>query len=621
MKTELKRQSPPKAPVSKYGKRYPSELKLKIVKMYLEEGYEASFLRTEFGLSQDSIKTWTRAYRKKGEEGLRPKERRSVRSGSPSPVRETILEEKRKTPWQGCKRISQILRRLFFMKASPETVRKTLHEEGLMEKTKAKREHNPSKPRFFERSTPNQMWQSDIMSFRLGGGSAYVIGYIDDYSRFITGIGLYRSQTAEHVIEVYRQARSDFGPPKEMLTDNGRQYKNWRGTTRFEQELVKDRIKHIRSSPHHPMTLGKIERFWKSLLTEFLFRVQFESFEDARTRLSLWVKYYNHKRPHQGIGGLCPADRYFEIQQEIRQAMEKGIQENILENALRGKPQKPFYMVGRLGSQAVALRAEKGKLRMLVDDEQSPEGVKEVVYDLNPEGENADENSPNKNREQRTQNEDREEKIPAHGRDQRDPKMRGGALPVEGDAKTRSDLPGTGRELGAPEPFAESGTGGNDPSLGAQEEPGERSEAEPEVGEAFGEEDAGSTDPDDENGTDGETIAEHPAPESEGNGEREPLTGEERDDRETNGHGTESQRTDGGDPESPGRPVDGQGRSEGSGPLPEELLSNREESSGRNDGSLASGTARETDDTPGPGEGSPSIRTGSQEQRTFDRPS
>ena len=32
----------------------------------------------------------------------------------------------------------------------------------------------------------------------------------------------------------------------------------------FEKELKKDRIKHIKSQPHHPMTLGKIERFWKN---------------------------------------------------------------------------------------------------------------------------------------------------------------------------------------------------------------------------------------------------------------------------------------------------------------------------------------------------------------------
>jgi hypothetical protein len=140
------------------------------------------------------------------------------------------------------------------------------------------------------------------------------------------------------------------------------------------------------------MTLGKIERFWSTIQQEFLFRVQFDSFENARERLMLWVKYYNYKRPHLGIGGLCPADRFFEVQNELKQTLEHGIEENVLELALRGKPQRPFYMVGRLGGQNVAIRAEKGKIRMHVDDPEKIEG-KELVYDLNQENINGSESS------------------------------------------------------------------------------------------------------------------------------------------------------------------------------------------------------------------------------------
>ena len=186
------------------------------------------------------------------------------------------------------------------------------------------------------------MWQSDILTFRLAGKNAYLIGYLDDYSRYITGLGFYRSQTAENVIETYRRAVGEYGVPKEMLTDNGRQYTNWRGTTRFEKELSKDRLRHIRSRPHHPMTLGKIERFWKSILGEFLQRSQFTSYEDAADRIAFWIKYYNHKRPHQGIGGLCPADRFFESATALKKTLEQGVEENALELALRGKPRDPF---------------------------------------------------------------------------------------------------------------------------------------------------------------------------------------------------------------------------------------------------------------------------------------
>jgi hypothetical protein len=182
------------------------------------------------------------------------------------------------------------------------------------------------------------------------------------------------------VLEAYRRGIAEYGVPREMLTDNGRQYTNWRGKTRFEREMKKERVKHIRSRPHHPMTLGKIERFWKSIQSEFLFRAQFDSFEPAVERSAFWIKYYNYKRPHQGIGGLDPADRSFEIQHDLKRTLAKGVEENALEPALRGRPLDAFYMVGRMGGQSVVIRAEKGKVKMLVNG-QDQQVEKELVYD------------------------------------------------------------------------------------------------------------------------------------------------------------------------------------------------------------------------------------------------
>jgi transposase InsO family protein len=276
------------------------------------------------------------------------------------------------------------MRQCLFLPSSAETVRRTLIGSSIP-KLKRQTKRNMVRPRFFERSTPNQMWQSDIFTFRLGGKYAYLIGFIDDYSRYIVGLELYRSQTASQVLEVYRRAASEYNPPKEMLTDNGRQYANWTGRTKFMKEMEKDKIHHLRSRPHHPMTLGKIERFWATIYQEFLVRAQFTSFDEARERIAAWIKYYNHQRPHQGIGGLMPAARYFEIAAELRKVVEQGIQENLLEIALRGKPQQPFYMVGRMDGQAVVLRAEKGRLRLSID-EGGDKKPQEIVYPL-PEGE------------------------------------------------------------------------------------------------------------------------------------------------------------------------------------------------------------------------------------------
>jgi hypothetical protein len=298
---------------------------------------------------------------------------------------------------------------------------------------------------------PNQLWQADIFTFRLGGHYAYLIGYIDDYSRYVTGIELFRSQTGQNVIEVYRRAAAEYNPPKEMLTDNGRQYTSWRGHSRFEAEMKKDKIHHIKSRPHHPMTLGKIERFWKTIYLEFLTRAQFESFEDAGERIRQWVRYYNHKRPHQGIGGLCPADRYFEIQSELRKTIEQGIKDNLLEMALRGKPRLPFYLVGRMEGQSVVLRAEKGKLRLSVDDEEDDK-TQEVVYNLNDEGAGDGKDG----REDKTE-EKADDKPRSAG------EVPGGSGGVDGAEEARGSVPGDAGPVDGAGAVAEAGDGGNAP--------------------------------------------------------------------------------------------------------------------------------------------------------------
>jgi len=447
--------------------RYDAEFKVRAVKLYLEEGYSAAIISQELQIAQNTLHGWINLYKADGEAGLQPHYSSSKRSSLSPPIRDKIVSAKKDNPSFGSKRISQMLRRMFFLPASPEAVRKTLHEESLMPpKPRKKPKRNLTRPRFFERATPNQMWQTDIFTFRLGGRYAYLIGYIDDYSRYITGLELFRSQTGEHVIEVYRKAMSEYNPPKEMLTDNGRQYTNWRGKTRFEAEIKKDNIHHIRSQPHHPMTLGKIERFWKTIYQEFLSRAQFMSFDDARDRIRVWIKYYNHQRPHQGIGGLCPADRYFEVQSELKKVMEQGIRENMLELALRGKPKKPFYMVGRMEGQSVVLQAEKGKLKLSVDDEENKKR-QEMVYNLN---EGDDTNGEEKSKEN-NEAADGQSHGPEAGL-RRDPAVPGGIDGVDGPAETGPGVPGTVDSAGHTPALAEPGPGGDAAGPGTAGEAG-----------------------------------------------------------------------------------------------------------------------------------------------------
>jgi transposase InsO family protein len=462
-----------RAKKSPHQRRYPFELKLKAVRLYLEEGFSGALIAQETGVSQQALSGWVQLYRQFGQEGLKAHTPAAKRTAKlPPAVTAKIIALKKDNPSWGIKTIAQWLRRTLFLQASPETVRQKLHEAQLMSPPAASRKRNLTRPRFFERATPNQMWQSDIFTFRLGGRYAYVVAFLDDYSRFIVGADLFRSPTAEAVIEVYRQAIAEFKPPKEMLTDNGRQYTSWRGTSRFEAELKKDGVAHFKSRPQHPMTLGKVERFWETLWQQFLTRAQFASFEDARERIRFWIRHYNHKRPNQGIGGLCPADRFFEIQTQLRQTIEAGIKENLLEMALRGQPRAPFYMVGRMEGQSVVLRAEKGKLKLELSDSQN--NTQELTYDLDQK-----QQSQPGQEQQTTQTTPENQPFL-----QRDGESPGGAGGVDGALQGGGSLPPDEHPRHDLLPLAAAGHGGNAPGTGEPGQPFQGRSVEPQIADA-----------------------------------------------------------------------------------------------------------------------------------------
>jgi len=406
---------------------------------------------------------------------------------------------------------------------------------------------NPPHPRFFERATPNQMWQTDIFTFRLAGKYAYIVAFMDDYSRFIVGLDLFRSPTAEAVIETYRVAAGEYQPPKEMLTDHGRQYTNWRGQSRFAKELEKDRIKHIVSRPQHPMTLGKVERFWETIWNEFLVRAQFGSFDEARDRIRWWVKYYNHKRPHQGIEGLCPADRYFEIAHELKKTIETGVAENILEMALRGEPREPFYMVGRMEGQSVVLQAEKGQLRLSVENKTE----KELIYDIGKEGKSETQKDAQSGASHRSGGE-----------------SEGGIGRLDGEMSSRGCVQSTGDTMGDLCPVAGACDGRNAASTGATGELGTGQCPESPSPATFGETAAGN-----------ERREANPAVDS------APVAEESNRGGEAINEPGESEAEGGSDPSCESRGDHRQSGSRDIGHIPQDLLRVGEKGTARDDGS------------------------------------
>ena len=104
------------------------------------------------------------------------------------------------------------------------------------------------------------------------------------------------------------------GVPEQILTDNGKvftaRFGPGPGPVLFDRICIDNGIKHILTAPRSPTTTGKVERWHKTLRREFLDGKVFASIADAQAQLDVWVRHYNHERPHQSIGGVPPIERF-----------------------------------------------------------------------------------------------------------------------------------------------------------------------------------------------------------------------------------------------------------------------------------------------------------------------
>jgi len=334
--------------------------KLLLLDTWQRSGLPARDFGALVNISRHTLYAWKRRFEQLGPAGLMETPR-GAKTGSrlPELTKRTILMLKQAHPDWGCQRISDMLVRGPALPASSAAVSRVLHEAGYETQEVATHAHQPP-VRSFERAKPNQLWQTDLFTFMLKRQNrrVYLVAFMDDHSRFITGYGLHATQSAALVIEVLRAAIAAYGVPAEILTDNGSQYVTWRGKSQFSRELEKHGIQQIVARPRRPQTLGKIERFWGSLWRECIETSVFLDLADARQRIGLYIDHHNLQRPHQGIDGLVPADRFFSAAPEVLKTLKERVAANALELARHGVPKKPFYLTGQVDGKPFSVHQE-----------------------------------------------------------------------------------------------------------------------------------------------------------------------------------------------------------------------------------------------------------------------
>jgi transposase InsO family protein len=161
----------------------------------------------------------------------------------------------------------------------------------------------------FEAALPNEMWQGDTTHWHLADGSdVEILNYLDDHSRLLTASDAFVTVKGADVVQVFYNAAQAHGFPASLLTDNGAVFtgKSRKGTVLLESELESLGIIFKHSTPYHPQTCGKVERFHQTLKRYLAKQAPASTLATLQLQLDTFRAYYNQRRPHRALGGRTP---------------------------------------------------------------------------------------------------------------------------------------------------------------------------------------------------------------------------------------------------------------------------------------------------------------------------
>ncbi|MDY7033977.1 MAG: DDE-type integrase/transposase/recombinase [Thermodesulfobacteriota bacterium] len=290
--------------------------KIKELGLSYKEGAE------RFGISVGVLYEYNKRQKKQSIEGVSSgmgeTERKASRRSRflPAELQDMIAEYRRSNPEHGFKRIQDHLKAKHLVVVTRKQIREVLKEHGLLETLDSSFDREPSKgTRRFEAKYPGQLYQMDVTYVYITRiPILYLVVIIDDHSRFCVAAELCSDQRGMTLIEVLHNACVNHGKPEKLLTDQGRGFYTWSmERTAFQKYLDDMKIEHIVSEPHSPQTCGKVERLIQTIKKELLHKVRFGSYEEAKRGITDYIKSYNFDRPHQGIDGARPSDRFYGV--------------------------------------------------------------------------------------------------------------------------------------------------------------------------------------------------------------------------------------------------------------------------------------------------------------------
>lgn len=277
-------------------------------------------------MAYKTLEEWFYKYRNGGLEALKPRPR-SDRNRSrvfAEDLQQLILDMKREDPGRSAKLILRELElagRIRVGQASVSAVERLLRRQGLsgprMELERAVRYR-------WEASRCGELWQGDALHGPLLMNPAtgrrqrvIVFGLLDDRSRLIPYLEAGFGETEERFLQMLYQALARRGIVRKLLLDNHASFSG------YDLRLLCAQlgIHLVHSRPGDAPSKGKIERFWRTLRSQLIERMDLErvtTIDEFNLRLWTWVDMEYHQQPHSSLSGRTPLEVWESEADQIR---------------------------------------------------------------------------------------------------------------------------------------------------------------------------------------------------------------------------------------------------------------------------------------------------------------
>ena len=296
--------------------RYPASEKLEIIRIVERSHLPVKQTLAKIGVSRPTFYRWYDLYRRFGEAALEDRRagpKRPAWNRIPDDVRGEIIAMALDKPELSPRELAITFtdERSYFV--SEASVYRLLKAHGLI--TSPAFIVLKAANAFKDKTTaPNQLWQTDFTYLKVTGwGWFYLSTILDDFSRYIVAWKLCSTMKAGDVTDTLEMALAASGLDQidvrhrpRLLSDSGSSYvagdlADW---------MSEHDMRHVRGAPYHPMTQGKIERWHQTLKNRILLEHYYLP-GDLEAQIDDFVSHYNHRRYHESLGNLKPADVYF----------------------------------------------------------------------------------------------------------------------------------------------------------------------------------------------------------------------------------------------------------------------------------------------------------------------